>query len=227
MLADNPNAPYSQEAEEAVIGSILINPPAFISVAAFLNADDFFLLRHAYIWQAFARLTERDEPIDPLTVSEELSNMRLLNDIGGTAYLVNLINKTPTSVYAEVYGRIVERTALRRRMMEVADKIRELAFDEEKNIETVINEAESAIFNLGESQVKREFVPMWEALSDYYDRIEHMLQNQQQTVGVPSGFRDLDQLLGGFQKSDLLVFAGRPGMGKCVTGDTLSLHPKG
>lgn len=213
-LADDPGAPYSQEAEEAVIGAVLVKPAIFVTVAAFLHADDFFLLRHNYIWQAYHRLYEREEPIDTLTVTEELSNTNHLDDIGGPAYLLKLVSKTPTAAFAEVYGRIVERTALRRRMLEAADVIRQLAMDEERNIDDVINEAESTVFNLGERQVQREFVPMWQALSDYYDRIERLRQMQQVAMGVPSGFRDLDSLLGGFQRSDLIVFAGRPGMGK-------------
>jgi replicative DNA helicase len=220
-VLENPAAPYSQEAEEAVLGSILVDKSAFITVASFLRAEDFFMLRHHYIWQAFFRLSERNEPIDTLTTSEELANMGVLEDIGGRVYLIRLINNTPTSIYAEVYGQIVHRAAIRRRMLEAADKIRVLALDEEKNLDAVISEAEATIFTIGESQQRREFTPMWEAVSAYYDRMEYMLQNRKETPGIPTGFRDLDQLLGGFQKSDLLVFAGRPGMGKCLTGDAL------
>lgn len=220
-MMENPAVPYSQEAEEAVLGSILVDKSAFITVASFLQPTDFFILRHQYIWQAFSRLSERNEPMDTLTTAEELANMGVLDDIGGRVYLTRLINNTPTSIYAEVYGQIVHRAAIRRRMLEAADKIRALALDEEKSIDGVISEAEAAIFAIGESHQRREFTPMWEAVSAYYDRMEFMLQNRRDVPGIPTGFRDLDQLLGGFQKSDLLVFAGRPGMGKCLTGDAL------
>ena len=212
----DPGAPFSQEAEEAVIGSILIDPSAYVSVAAFLKADDFFLLRHQYIWQGFERLNTRAEPIDLITLAEELENMEVLDNIGGRAYLVQLLNNTGTSVYAEVYGRLVERTSIRRKLMVTADEIKKLAMDESLNIDTVVGDAESKLFNVTESQVKRDFVPMWDALSAYYDRMEYMLQNSSEAAGTPTGYRDLDALLGGFQKSDLLIFAGRPGMGKCV-----------
>jgi replicative DNA helicase len=208
------NAPYSQEAEEAVIGSVLVNPAVFITIAAFLNADDFFLARHRTIWQAYFRLNERGEAIDYLTVGEELKHVGVLEDVGGHPYLIQLMNNTPTAIHAEVYGRLVERTALRRRMLEASDKIRELAVDEAKTIDSVLADAETLIFSIGQNQARREFVPIWEALSAYYDRMEHLLQNQRGATGVPTGFRDLDQLLGGFQKSDLIIFAGRPGMGK-------------
>jgi replicative DNA helicase len=212
----DPGAPFSQEAEEAVIGSILIDPGAYITVAAFLKPDDFFLLRHKTIWQALERLNSRAEAIDHITLAEELENMQTLDEIGGRAYLIQLANNTGTSMYAEVYGRLVERTSIRRKLMIAADDIKKLAMDEALNIDTVVSDAESKLFTVTETQIKRDFVPMWDALSDYYDRMEYMLQNRSEAVGVPSGFRDLDALLGGFQKSDLLVFAGRPGMGKCL-----------
>ena len=217
----DPGAPFSQEAEEAVIGSILIDPSAYMSVAAFLKANDFFLLRHQYIWQAFEHLNNRAEPIDLITLAEQLENMQVLDTIGGRAYLIQISNNTATSVYAEVYGRLVERTSIRRKLMVTADEIKKLAMDEALNIDTVVGEAESKLFTVTETQVQRDFVPMWDALSDYYDRMEYMLQHKNEAAGVPTGYRDLDALLGGFQKSDLLIFAGRPGMGKCVTGDTL------
>jgi replicative DNA helicase len=211
---NNPSVPFSQEAEDAVIGSVLVDPEAFVTVSAFLRSDDFFLLPNSFIWAAMERLSERSELIDYLTVAEELENHRQLNDIGGRSFLIELVNRTPSSVYAEVYGRLVERTAIRRRLLETADEIRRLANDEGMTIENVISDAEAKLFSVTESQTKREFVPMWQALSDYYDRMERMLSHQGGSLGVPSGFRDLDQLLGGFQRSDLVVFAGRPGMGK-------------
>jgi replicative DNA helicase len=210
----NTNAPYSPESEEAVIGAVLVNPSSFMTVSAFLQPEDFFLLRHQYIWQAMYNIQERREIIDHLTVSEELANLGFLEEIGGRTYLIQLINNTPSSIYAETYGRLVERTALRRKLLKASDKIRQLAMDESINVDSVMSEAEAQIFNVSDTQTKREFVPMWEALSAYYDRMEYMLQNKRESLGVPSGFRDLDKLLGGFQKSDLIVFAGRPGMGK-------------
>jgi replicative DNA helicase len=210
----DPGAPFSQEAEEAVIGSILIDPDAYIPVVTFLKPDDFFLLRHKTIWQALEHLASRDEPIDHITLAEELENMQVLDEIGGRSYLIQLANNTGTSMYAEVYARLVERTSIRRKLMIAADEIKKLAMDEALNIDTVVSDAESKLFTVTETQIKRDFVPMWDALSIYYDRMEYMLKHRSESVGVPTGFRDLDTLLGGFQKSDLLVFAGRPGMGK-------------
>ena len=208
------NAPYSQEAEEAVLGSILINPTSFVNIGGFLTADDFYLLRHSYIWTAMQRLHERNEQIDYLTVTEELDNLNVLDEIGGQAYLTQLINSTPTSMHVEIYGHLVERASIRRRLMLAADEIKGLALDEELTIDKVLGDAEARLFDVSDNQLKREFVPLWEAVSEYYDQMEYLLQNQHQSRGIPTGFKHLDELLGGFQKSDLLVFAGRPGMGK-------------
>jgi len=208
------DAPYSQEAEEAVIGAVLINPNTYLTIASFLKPDDFFLLRHSYMWQAMSRLHERRDPIDNITVAKELEDMGVLLEVGGQAYLTQLINNTPTSAHAEVYGRLVERSALRRRMMQAADEIKLLAQDESMSIEQVTTESEVRLFNVTDRQLKREFVSMNDAVNEYFDQIEYLMQNQQESMGLPTGFRDLDALLGGLQKSDLLIFAGRPGMGK-------------
>ena len=137
-----------------------------------------------------------------------------LEEIGGPAYLTGLVNNTPSSVHAEVYGRLVERASIRRKMLVATDEIRKLALDEELPIDKVISESEQALFSVSSSQIKREFVPIWEAVSEYYDEMEKLLAAGQGMVGLPTGFKALDGLLGGFQKSDLIVFAGRPGMGK-------------
>lgn len=206
--------PYSQEAEEATIGAILINPVAYFGVASFLQADDFFLLRHRYIWQALQRLSEREEPVEYLTLIEELRDIGKLDEIGGPAYITQLMNSTPTSVHAEVYARLVERAATRRRLISASDQIKALALNEEITIEEVIADSEAKLFDVTERQLTKELIPMREAISAYYDRIEHLMRYQDEALGLPSGFKDLDKLLGGLQKSDLLIFAGRPGMGK-------------
>jgi replicative DNA helicase len=210
----NQYIPYSQEAEEAVIGAVLINPGTFYSVAAFLNAEDFFILRHQYIWQALVRLIERSDEINYVTIVQEIKNTDKLDEIGGPAYITQLINNTPTSIHAEVYGRLVERAAIRRRLLSAADRIKLLALDEELTVERVMDEAETELFGVSERQLSKELIPMREAISQYYDYVEGLMQNSGEPLGLPTGFKDLDKLLGGLQRSDLLVFAGRPGMGK-------------
>ncbi len=191
-----------------------MNPRAYLTVASFLEADDFFMLRHQYIWRALGDLNQRGEGIDYLTLKRALEEQGVLDDIGGPAALTKLLNSTPNSLHAEFYAHIVERTAIRRRLLKTSDEIRGLAADEALDIDTVIEAAEASMFQVTDRQVKREFIPMPEAVSAYFDQIEYLMQNESASFGVPSGFRDLDQLLGGFQRSDLLIFAGRPGMGK-------------
>jgi replicative DNA helicase len=160
------------------------------------------------------RLHERKEPIDNITLGKELEDLGILNEVGGHAFITQLISNTPTSVHAEVYGRLVERAAIRRKLIRASDEIRALALNEEMTIESVTTEAELKLFDVTDNQLKREFVSMNDAVNEYFDRIEHLMQSSTESIGLPSGFRDLDALLGGFQKSDLLIFAGRPGMGK-------------
>lgn len=218
------NAPFSQEAEEATVGAVLVNPAIFITLAAFLQPEDFFLVRHQYIWKAFTALQERGEQLDFILVVEELSNQGHLDEVGGQAYLIHLANNTPSATHAEAYARLVERTSVRRRLMAAADDIRRMAMDETSTLDNVISDAEARLFSVSDSQINRSFVTMSDALSAYYERIEHLMLERGGTVGVPSGFRDLDQLLGGFQRSDLLVFAGRPGMGKTSFLLTVALN---
>lgn len=137
-----------------------------------------------------------------------------LEDAGGPAYITYLINNTPTSLHAEVYGRMVERTAIRRRILEAAGEIAKLANTDDADINQVIDRAEATLFAVTERRSKRDLVPIREALSDYFDQIEYRYEHRDEPVGIPTGFTDVDRLLGGLQKSDLLILAARPGMGK-------------
>jgi replicative DNA helicase len=207
-------APYSYDAEQALLGALLIDGGAFLGVSSFLSSDDFFLMRHRHVWEAMQRLSERRAPIDVLTVADELSAHRQLDAIGGPAFLVAMQNNAPTSVYAEVYGQIVERASVRRRLLTVASEVGAIARDETMDIDRVIQDVEGKLFAVTQRQLRRDFTPMSEAVDQYFERIERLMEDSTLSYGVPSGFRDLDALLGGFQRSDLLVFAGRPGMGK-------------
>ena len=208
------STPFSPEAEEAVLGAILSNPGAWFGIAAFLQQDDFFLLRHRWIWEAMQRISERNELLDFLTVGEELAQLGHLEETGGTAWLIRLINNTPTSVHAEVYGRIVQRAALRRRLLAAAESIRGVALDEQQTIESVIEQSEALVFEATENRTRRDLQPLNDAISAYYERIEYLIRHSDAPLGLPTGFDAIEKLLGGMQRSDLLVFAGRPGMGK-------------
>jgi replicative DNA helicase len=207
-------APHSVEAEEAVLGSILMNPEALHEVRVFLAAEDFFILRHGWIYEAILRLADRNDAIDTRTLSEELRAQERLEDIGGEAYLNYLPTTMPTALNAEVYGHLVERAALRRRLLGAAGEIARLAQDQERDINEVIDSSETTLFTVTEQRLRQELVPMQIAVSRYFDRIEYLRQSETEAYGVPSGFDQIDELLGGLQKSDLIIVAGRPGMGK-------------
>jgi replicative DNA helicase len=206
--------PHSRDAEEAVIGSVLINPESYYDVAQFLQADDFYIERHRWIWETFNRLHDRRIPIDFLTVSEELRQLGQLAEAGGQAYLSALINNVPTSLHATAYGRRVEETSVRRRMLSAAQNIAKLAYQEDNGIETVMDEAEKAVFGVSERRMTRDLQTIRQVAGEVYDRIDLLYHRPEEIMGVPTGFYDLDKLLGGLQPSDFLIIAGRPGMGK-------------
>jgi replicative DNA helicase len=206
--------PHSREAEEAVIGAVLINPEAYYDVASLLKGEDFYIHRHRWIWETFTRLHEQRLPIDLLTVSEELDQQGKLAEIGGPAYLSALISNVPSSLHAEAYGRIVEETAIRRRMLTAANDIAKLAYQQDASVETVLDESEKVIFGVSERRTTRDLRSIREVLSEYYDRMDLLANRDAESLGVPTGFVDLDRLLGGMQPSDLLIIAGRPGSGK-------------
>ncbi len=213
--------PHSREAEEAVVGAVLINPEVYYDVAQFLAADDFYIHRNKWIWEAFTRLHEQRIPVDLLTLSEELDRSNLLADVGGSAYITSLINQVPSSLNAESYGRIVEGHSIRRKMITAANKIASIAYNESSTVDDVMNEAEKAVFNVSERRLKHDLQPISAVLSDYYDRIDELAKRPEEIHGVPTGFIDLDRMLTGLQPSDLLIIAGRPGQGK--TGFLLSI----
>lgn len=213
--------PHSREAEEAVVGAVFINPEVYYDVAQFLTADDFYIHRHKWIWEAFTSLHEQRIPIDLLTVSDELERRGQLTEIGGPAYLTSLVNQVPSSLNAESYGHIVEGYSVRRKMINAANQIASIAYNEKTSIDDVMNESEKAVFNVSERRLKHDLVPIKKVASDFYDRIDDLAKRPNDIVGVPTGFIDLDKMLTGLQPSDLLIIAGRPGQGK--TGFLLSI----
>jgi replicative DNA helicase len=213
--------PHSRQAEEAVLGSILIDSEAYFGVAQFLKSDDFYIVRNRWVWEAFTRLHERREPLDYLTICQELEQQGQLTEVGGPAYIMTLINQTPSSLNAEAYGRLVEESSVRRRMLTAANELARLAYDQKQSVDTIMDEAEKSIFSISERRVHRDLQPIQQVLSEVYDRVDQLSRRDDEIFGVPTGLIDLDKLLGGLQKSDLLIIAGRPGMGK--TGFMLSI----
>ena len=215
--------PHNIEAETAVLGALLIDPDAIIRVNTFLKPQDFFLQRNAWIYDGILALHSRREPTDLVTLTDELERQNHLADLGGPAYLTDLINATPTSIHVEFYARIVERTSLLRRLIEGATQIAQLAYEDTEDISEIIDRAEAIVFGVTERRADRDLKPIREAIDRYYDMIEYRSQHQGELMGIPTGLKDLDRLLGGMQRSDLLILAGRPGMGKSSLGLSIAL----
>jgi replicative DNA helicase len=207
-------APHSQEAEECVIGSVLIDPSQFSAIAHFLKAGDFYILRNAWIWEAMERLYERNELIEYVTVVSELRAMGRLDQVGGVGYLSYTVSQSATAMYGETYGQIVRRTALRRHLLEAANTIALLARDETTDVTRVIQQAESTLFSVTEGQGRQETVNISLVANELIAYLGHLIDHPDSIVGMPTGFYDLDAMLGGVQKNDLLILAARPGMGK-------------
>lgn len=216
--------PHNVEAEEAVLGSLLIDPDAIVRVATFLNPADFFVERHGWIFEAIRDLHERREPADLVTLTDDLERRGQLTQVGGSAYLTGLINATPTSIHVEFYARIVERTAVLRRLIDAAGQIARLAYEDTEDASEVLDRAEEIIFSVAARQVDRDLRPIMNVLDKYIDRVEYLRQHQGEMIGIPTGLADLDKLLGGLQRSDLIILAGRPGMGKTSLGLSIALQ---
>lgn len=205
---------YSQEAEEAVIGAVLINPDMFATVAELIKPEDFYLLRNAYIWQAISRLDDRNEPIDYLTVIAELKNMGWLDELGGPAYITQLVNSTPTSMHAQVYAEMVQRIAVRRRMLAAADEIKVLAADESQSTMEIIAESENRLLAATEGLKTQTITPISRAIAQNMDALEAKMANPSPHTGIPTGIDALDKMLGGFRNGRLYFVGGRTHMGK-------------
>jgi len=206
--------PHNRQAEEAVLGSVLINPESYYDVGQILDADNFYIIRNRWIWEVFTYLHENRIPIDNLTLTEELDSRGKLEEIGGQAYLMMLVNQTPSSLNAQAYARIVEETAVRRRMLAAANEMAKLAYQEDRELDSIIDSAEKSVFNLSERRIRRDMQPINSVISQYYDRVSTQSASGEEIKGVPTELLDLDKVLGGLQKSDLLIVAGRPASGK-------------
>lgn len=206
--------PHSIEAEEAVLGSLLIDPDALFEVSTFLRPDFFYREQNKWIYQSILDLHDRREPVDLITLTEELRRREQLEELGGEAYVIGLINIVPTSINAKHYGKIVEATALRRRLIAAATQIATLAYDENEDVNVVIDRSEQTLFSVSEERVTRDLTPVKQIAKTYLERIEELNARGQEIIGVPTGFTDMDRMLGGLNKSDLIIVAARPGMGK-------------
>lgn len=207
----SPGVPHSREAEEAVVGAVLINPEVYIEIVQYLQKEDFYIQRNGFVWEAFGRLYAKRSPIDLLTVAQDLEEQGLLSEIGGSAYLTSLINQVPTSLNADAYARIVQDQSVRRKMILSANKIASLAYSKGNIISLY---AEGMKHYEGSMRGNSDFSTLAKELSADFDRMRRIASGERAKI-IPTGFIDLDDLLdGGMRGGNLFYVAGRPGMGK-------------
>lgn len=205
--------PQNIEAECGVLGSIIIDPEAIVQVSDFLHPEDFYRDAHRTIYEVILSLYQSSEPADFITICDELERRSRLEDVGGASYITSLINQVPTSGNVEYYGHIVERTATLRRLIHAAGQIAAVAY-EEADADIALDKAEKLIFEISQRHSRSDFSSMEEILADYMTRLEQLNARRGTIVGVPTGFTDLDRMTGGLQRSDLIILAARPGVGK-------------
>jgi replicative DNA helicase len=217
-MADNKNIeklpPQNLEAEESLLGSLLIDKDAIIKIADLLHEKDFYKDAHTKLFATIKDLYGRNEPIDILSLSNRLEEKNLLDKIGGRTYLAHLSNVTATSANVIHYANIIQRKATLRRLLATASEIAELGFKEEDDVEKLLDEAEAKLFSVSQKFTKKSFMPVDELLSQAFERIDELHKQGGKLRGLPSGYGDLDNLLAGFQKSDLVILAARPSVGK-------------
>lgn len=206
--------PQNLDAEASLLGAILIDSDAIVKIADSIQPDDFFDKRHAHIYSAVVKLYEHRSAIDVLTIANQLKSSGELESIGGAGYLTELTNFVPTATHVEQYADIVAQKALRRRLITTSQKMVSLGFDEAKSLQELIEESESNLFAVSEKHVKQSVVSIETILADSFERLDDLHKDKKKLRGIPTGFKDLDELLAGFQRSDLFVLAARPSMGK-------------
>src|SRR5215469_13937381 len=205
--------PQNVEAEAGVLGSLLIDPEAVVQVADSLRPDDFYREAHRIIFQAVLDLYESGGPADLITLTDELARRGQLDDLGGVSYVSSLANQVPTSANVDYYAQIVERTAILRRLIHAAGQIAAIAYNE-PDASVALEQAEKLVFNVSQNIIRTDFDPIRETLREYIDKLDQLHEHRGTIVGVASGFSDLDKLTGGLQKSDLIILAARPSVGK-------------
>lgn len=216
--------PQSVEAEQSVLGSILIDKDAIVEVAEFLRPEDFYRAANGQIYAAMLELFERREPIDIVTVAEALERRGELDAIGGRTYLSSLANQTPTAVHAVQYARIVERKAVLRNLITAAGKIAGIGYEDPPDIQEAVDRAEAELFAVSERRVHAGFHPLRSLLHEAFDRLDFLHSHRGEISGIRSGFADLDVLTTGFQKSDLVIVAARPSVGKTSFALNIAEH---
>ena len=213
-IARSKQPPQNAEAEASLLGALLIDSDAIVKIADAVSATDFFEARHQRIFEAVVDLYEKRNAIDVLTLADKLKNNGYLDMVGGPAYLTELTNFVPTAAHAEQYAEIVSQKSMRRRLIGTAQELTEMGFDESLGIRELIEEAETRLFSVSEQKVKQSVISIEDILTESFERLDDLHKDKKSIRGVPTGYKDLDDMTAGLQRSDLFILAARPAMGK-------------
>lgn len=206
--------PQNIDAEKALLGSILIKSDSLYEVLEIINPESFYADKHKIIFQSIIDLSNKNEPIDLLTLSSDLANKKLLESIGGESYIAELSSSAPSAANIEHYGKIVSDKSIKRKLISASEKIAEIGFDEETESEHSIDNAEKEIFSIAQSLSSAEFYDITDTAKTAFERLEKLQDGSVRLRGVPTGYKSLDMKLNGFQPSDLIILAARPSLGK-------------
>lgn len=228
MAAKNVQAgkipPQNLDAEMSLLGAVLIDEETLADISEHVKPHDFYDKRHGLIYDAMMRLYEKHKPVDLLTLTEELKKKNDIETIGGSAYLTELTNYVPTAAHAEAYAELVQQKAIRRRLIKASAEISEMGFDEETSTEQILEAAEAELFSVSDQSLKQDLVSIESILTESFDRMEELHRNKGQLRGVRTGYRDLDNMTAGLQRSDLIILAARPAMGKTTLVTNLAYN---
>jgi replicative DNA helicase len=216
--------PQAIEAEKSLLGCLLIDKEAILKVADFLTPEDFYRGIHQTIYNACLELFQKGEPIDILTVSNKLEEKKLLEEVGGRTYLTELINCASTPSNIVHYAEIIHKKRVLRDLISASQDIGQMAFNESEDINKILDRAERRIFSIAQKSLTQRFVPVKELLGEAFERIDNLSKQGFSLRGIATGFRGLDNILAGFQKSDLIILAARPTMGKSAFAATIALN---
>lgn len=216
--------PQNIDAEKSLLGAVLIDEETLADITEHVTLRDFYEKRHSMIYDAMMRLYEKRKPVDLLTLTDELKRKKELEDVGGSAYLTELTNYVPTSAHAESYAEIVAQKAVRRRLIKASGEISEMGFNEDSTTQELLQQAEAELFAVSDQSLKQDLVSIETILTDSFDRMEELHRNKGQLRGVRTGYRDLDNMTAGLQRSDLIILAARPAMGKTTLVTNLAYN---
>jgi len=216
--------PQNIEAEQSVLGSLMLDKDAIIKIADFLKPEDFYKEKHQEIYRAMLELFAKNEPVDLLSLTARLKEKKTLDKIGGISYLSSLVNLVPTPTHISNYAKIVRRKKVLRDLISASYEIEKLGYNEKEDVEVILDKAEETIFSIAQKGMIQTFTPVKETLEEAFERIDKLSKHKGGLRGLPTGFTDLDNIIAGLQKSDLILLAARPSMGKSALAINIAVN---